>query len=516
MEPFRGNSSLTASKRVYIIGLGISLLAFFLYSPVLHYGFFNIDDHLYVYENPHLRDHNATFALWSLTTFKAGNWHPLTWVSLAVDYYFWGTNPMGYHLTNIILHCFNIVFVTVIVFKIATLYRSNHNIIFSWGKGNYELTIAVLTAAGFGLHPLRVQSVVWIAERKDVLYAFFYLLSILCYISYADQRSGKKAAAGYIASLSAFLFSLMAKSMAVTLPLVFIILDVFCLRRSYPRNFAFREKIVIEKLPFLFLSFTVSILAIAAQASSRSILKLDDYSLALRAFNAVYSIWFYAYKTIIPAGLSQFYPLPHGDFLIRPWTVFSLIFVIAASICCIVAFKRRSYFWIGACLYYLVTLLPVLGIIQVGNEGTADRFSYLPSLGLTLLISTGVVWGIRRMAELTGQPWEKAHYITIAVVIALMIALSVSTDRQIRVWRDSLSVWDRAVEVCSNESETPYILRAFSRLERNELGHALRDCSHALLINPKSEGGLMCRAEVYEKTGRDIEALRDYNTVLSL
>jgi hypothetical protein len=233
------------NKSLLIVSFLISLITILVYLPALQNDFVNWDDNEYLYENPYIQSFNLTSIKWMLTSFHAANWHPLTWLSHTIDYAIWGLNPMGHHLTSIIFHGLNTFLVVILIGNLINLARNNN-------KQNTSLIVGAVTGVLFGLHPIHVESVVWASERKDVLCAFFFLLSILAYLRYTSAL--KRKAGLYVSCLVFFMLSLMSKPMAVTLPIVLLILDVYPLRRMKLRNITDSWRVIGEKVPFFVLS----------------------------------------------------------------------------------------------------------------------------------------------------------------------------------------------------------------------------------------------------------------------
>ncbi|GAB4483834.1 MAG: hypothetical protein OHK006_06260 [Thermodesulfovibrionales bacterium] len=495
--------------RLRLYGACVSLAALAVFSPAIRYGFVNLDDPVYVVRNEHIRSLDLNLIEWSFTTLTGGNWHPLTWLSLALDYAIWGLNPMGFHLHNILLHAANVFLVMLLVFKVLVVYRDRHRITSSDDR-RYELAVAAATAVIFGLHPMRAESVAWVAERKDVLCAFFFLLSLISYFSYATHQDGRRARRGYLLSLAAFSLSLMSKPMAVTLPAVLLLLDFLCLRRASLNDRTSTFRSVIGKVPFLALSSAASLLAIVGQTSGGGMRTLDEHSIADRIINAAHSVWFYAYKTTLPLDLSPFYPIEGRDSLGSPAVIVSIIFVISAAAVCRISYKRGADSLTAIWLYYLVTVLPVAGLIQVGDTGAADRFTYLPSLSLNLLLGMGLIELLRNVL----QDRPAAHGVLLPALLLPAVFLAPLTIRQTGLWRDDLSLANRAVEAYPGKSPIPYLDRGFAWLDRNEFQNAVLDCGTALAMRPDCERCLFCRAEALEKMGDLAGALADYNSIL--
>lgn len=492
--------------------LAIAVFTFCVYTPAVHYGFIGYDDQD-VRDNKIIKSFDLPLIVWAFTSFTDGNWIPATWISFAADYYFWGSDPSGHHLHNIILHSLNVFLVALLIFRVVSLYMEIHGISNSQETDSFALPVAAFTALIFGVHPLRVESVVWIFERKDVLYAFFYLVSLLFYLSYKSQTTAKKANTYYLGSLFAFALSLISKPMAVTLPVILLLLDTVCVKKT-DRSF-FHLINYRDKIPFFLFSFAVSIISVVGQKSINCLLPISDYSVLARFLNSTYSIWFYVYKSIIPTNLSPFYPLHAYDASTWFYAMLPLTFFMVISAFCTAAYLRGRDLFAAVWSYYIVSLLPVMGIIKVGNVGVADRFAYMPTLSIILILSIGLVKAITKVSALAGHSSNNIRNACIAIIISLSLGLSVITERQVLIWHDPLSLWQKAVEIVPEGSSVPYLYRGFAWIDNGDLDKAFLDCNKALTIEPACEKCMMCRAEIFEKGGNDSAALSQYDAIIA-
>ena len=325
------------------------------YGPVLRFGFVNYDDPVYIANNPYVSGGIAWSGIvWAFTHSFAGNWFPLTWISHMLDCQFFGLDATGHHFTNLALH----TAVTLLLF--AVLRRTTQA---RWPSA--------FVAGLFALHPLHVESVAWIAERKDVLSAFFWMLTLWAYARYVARPTRGR----YLWTLAIFALGLMAKPMAVTLPLVLILLDYWPFARGWK---------LLEKLPFLALSAAVCAITYAAHAQAKAIVSFDAIPLAMRIENALVSYAAYIAKMFWPSGLAIFYPYPASS-LAGP-AVLAAIALAAVTAAAIWAARQRPYLIVGW-LWYLVTLVPVIGLIQAGQQVRADRYMYIPMIGLSIMLA---------------------------------------------------------------------------------------------------------------------------------
>jgi Tfp pilus assembly protein PilF len=401
---FEAKSMIPAS----LILAAIVALAFF---PGLDGEFLSWDDATYVVNNSRIRDLNWQTLGWAFTSFDAGNWHPVTWLSLAVDYHFYGTEPFGYHLTSLGLHVINSVLVFWVFYQLT-------------GALGRSLALAFL----FGLHPLRVESVVWVAERKDVLSTFFWLLTMAAYIRYVRI----KTVANYLLVALMFTLGLMSKPVLVTLPAALLLLDYWPFGRL-------SWKSVAEKVPLLAVSATSLVLTFLAQQAGGAV-SIDPIPLLARVANSIVSYVQYLILTIWPQNLSPWYSHPalEGPGL-ESWQVLGAIAILVGITLLLVFWGRDKRYLAVGWFWYLGTLVPMIGIVQVGRQGMADRYTYIPHIGLFLLL----VWGV---AGLGIWKSDRLKALGISMVLAIMAALATLTWRQSMIWQDNLSFWSTTAQ----------------------------------------------------------------------
>ena len=405
------------------------------------------DDPYYVYQNPMVAHGlNAESARWAFRGPHGGNWHPLTSLAHLAAVSFFGLHPSGHHAVNWLLHAVNAVLVAL-VFQAY------------FGAGWRSLFVAAL----FAIHPLRVESVAWISELKDVLCGVFFLSSLLAYRWWVARPSRLR----YVLLASAFALALMAKPMAVTLPVVLLLLDAWPLDRLRGRL----SERLLEKVPLALLAVADAVLTVRAQHATGAVVSIDTVGLAARVTNAALTPWRYLAQTIWPARLAIFYP----------YTPISAgVFVLAAAglalVTGLVWAQRRSrpYLAVGW-LWYLVMLLPVVGILQVGNQAYADRYTYLPILGVLL----AVVWGISDWAA----PRPAARGAAIAVGCLALIALALTTRRQISYWRDNKTLYEHALAVAPDNATTRVLLGT-TLVHEGSLQAAVHQFELALAMKP--------------------------------
>jgi len=392
-----------------------------LYNPVNRHPFVNYDDDRYVTENPHV--HNGLTwdtITWALTATEQGNWHPLTWLSHALDYQLFRQNPAGHHFVSLLIHAANAVLLFLFL-------------MYATGRLGPGLFVAVL----FALHPINVESVAWVAERKNVLCTFFFFATLIAYCWYARQPDWRR----YLAFTGLFALGLMSKAMVITLPFVLLLLDYWPLGRI-PGGAAgsFRSaplsKLIFEKLPLLALSAGSAVITMQAQQAGGAVRSTAQFSLEVRLENAIVAYAMYLWKMIWPSHLAPIYPHP-GDSL-AAWQVGASAVLLLAVTVVALKFRARRYLLTGW-LWFLGTLIPVIGLVQVGDQGMADRYAYIPLVGIFVMIA----WGLADLAD-SRQIGLGARVIPAACVL---LALAFATHRQLDYWSSNYDLWTHALAV---------------------------------------------------------------------
>lgn len=515
-------------KSPFLTAAVVAALTFAAYIPSLWNGFVNWDDPYYVFKNQYIvaiqagLPDGASAWLDLLMSTTGGNWHPLTMVSLAVDYLFWGKNPFGFHLTNSMLHAMNTFLAGVLSFKAA--FAANRK----YGQKPLFLLVGI-PALLFGLHPMHVESVAWVSERKDVLSVFFILLTFLLYFTYSESRLKRH----YALSIVFFILALLSKPMAVTVPLALLIIDYYPLRRLAGPGL---RRALIEKAPFLALSILLGVITMLTQKTAGAVVSMG---FAAKLAIALKAVVFYLHKLILPVGLAPIYPV---DFSTGPLTIIVYGAVAALITAACVWLLRFSRAPLAAWLFYLVTLAPVSGIIKAGEQAAADRYTYLPTLGLFLLFG-GV------LALLAGREGKRLEAPFMAGALALLALLGYGTMSQAAIWKDSLALWSRQVELypdhffgynkrgvtykdlgMNKESLADldeavrlapgvtfvYSNRAYAKISVNDYFGAIDDLSIAIEINPSYSDAYTARGAAYSEIGMAGPALSDFNEALRL
>jgi len=492
MPMFNADKKINVRPEVWIC-LFLLLSTLLIYFQVGTFEFNNYDTSKYVYDNRQVKAGlTAKGIYWAFTTTDYSNWHPLTWLSHMLDVQLYGLNAGRHHLTSLILHIVN----TLLLFGV--LRRMTETI---WRAG--------FVAALFALHPLHVESVAWVAERKDLLSALFCLLVLWSYTRYVK----KPGIANYVPVLVFFILGLMAKPMMVTLPFLLLLLDCWPLRRfhfetanlfdiSARQSFA-KGYLLVEKIPLFIVSAVSCVITIFAQRAGGSIGSMDVYPFHIRILNALTAYMSYIGKMIWPAKLAVIYPY---DKLIPVWqTLMACGLIIGITWAAVKYLKSRPWFATGW-FWFLGTLVPVIGLVQVGMQALADRYTYIPLIGLFIIVS----WGLFELLVRWSYPVLK--FAVIAVVVSGI--LMTICWQQIGYWKNSVMLFQRAVAVTEN-----------NYVAENNLGHALLmdgkfvdaaiHFNNALKINPRFPIAHLNMGLIYARQGEPQKALQSYAKALA-
>ena len=445
------------------------MLTFLVFAETLRHDFLNYDDNKYVTENPHvLAGLSLQGIIWAFRSTYAANWHPLTWISHMLDVELFGLKPWGHHLTSVLLHTVNAVFLFLLLYRMTG---------FMWRSW--------FVAALFAVHPVHLESVAWVAERKDVLSTFFWLLTMWAYTRYVEwkQISPKHALLHYAATIVFFALGLMSKPMLVTLPFVLLLLDYWPLRRWVRAETVFKVQAqIIEKIPFFLLSGASCVLTFVAQRHGGAVTTFQQFPLGVRLSNAAVSYVGYVWKAIFPLRLSIFYPHPGPS--VPLWeVVICCIFLAIASGFVVLTMRRRPYLATGW-FWYLGTLVPVIGIVQVGAQSMADRYTYVPLIGLFIIVA----WGVPDLLEqkvgqvlVSGQASKMCGTWVIAGLVVVSLAASASI--QANYWRNNVSLFRHAIAVTKHNYLAHNNL-GFALAEQGDAEGAIRHYLRALTIKP--------------------------------
>lgn len=471
---------------------GLVALVCFVFGQTVRFPFINFDDPEYVYEVPEINSglswHNLN---WAFTTVPSPSWRPLTNISHMIEAQVFGMNAGGYHFTNVALHAIAVVLLFIVLLQATgALWR------------------AAFVAAVFAIHPLRAESVAWIVERKDVLSGVFFMLTLWAYIVYAR----KPGVLRYLVIFVVFACGLMSKPMLVTTPVVLLLLDYWPLNRGQgaggkeqgeQRLEISWPKLVLEKTPLIVLSALCALATIVTQTAAES--SLVPPSFLSRAKNAFVSLIVYIRETLWPTDLAVFYPHPRDH--INNWVVLiAILFVLGLTGFAIMVRRKHPYVGVGW-FWFLVMLSPVLGIVQAGRQAHADRFTYLPQIGLLLLIT----WTI---ADWTAKWRNRRELLALAGTVAL-IPLAIIGRAQTNYWRDSESLWSHAIAVTENNGFAHASL-ADLLLRRGRLDDAIVHCQEALKIDPRDADAHNNLGLALLQKGRENEAAAEFKQSLEI
>ena len=460
---------------------------------VCTYDFVNYDDPLYVYENPNIQAGITLKTIkWAFTTGYANFWHPLTWLSHMLDWQLFGSNPAGHHLVNLIFHIAN----TLLVFLVLK-------------RMTGALWSSAFVAALFALHPLHVESVAWVAERKDVLSIFFWLLTMWAYIRYVKQSS----VANYLLTLLVFALGLMAKPMLVTLPFVLLLLDYWPLARipqgqekkHTDTHFHRLYPLILEKIPFIVLSAVFSVIAFLAQRSGEAVAPLTAISIKLRIYNALISYVEYIEKMIWPSRLAMFYPHSGQNVSVLHAVISAAVLLVITIL--VLRFAKERRYLVTGWFWYLGTLVPVIGLIQVGSHAMADRYSYITLTGLFIIIA----WGLPELLE----KWPHRKTALWASSLIVLSALAICAHLQQRYWKNTLTLCEHALKVTDNNYEAHFCMTDML-LKQGRIEEAIWHNTEALRINPYCLDAITGLGTALYKAGRIDEAIYYYERALKM
>jgi len=526
MPPPNSEAVRHRKRLLSLVCAALAILTTVTYWSLKDCSFIDLDDFLYVYENSYVQsglNANSIAHAFSAELVKlTGNWHPVTWLSLMLDSQIFGPTPSGYHLVNLLFHVMSALLLFLVVHRMTK-----------------EVWPSAFIAALFAIHPIHVESVAWISERKDVLSAFFWMLTMGAYISYVKQPGRRK----YFYILVFFVLGLMAKPMLVTLPFVFLLLDFWPLRRfqermpdpniradGYKYPMAHKQKpnqaktaaetwdhgkpahsgfqwsaiypLLREKAPLFALAIISSIVAVIAQKKGSALSSMEALSLGVRIGNAFISYVTYIWKTIWPANLAVFYPQSGA---LSRWQLWGSAFLIVGiTVVAIWKAKKIPYLTTGW-LWYTGTLIPVIGLLQVGSQAMADRYTYIPLIGLFIIAA----WGIPDLLK-TRKHGKEIYWALSALGI---VCLSCIAWRQAGFWRDSLTLFDHTLKV-TDHNWLIYNNRGSIHNHLGDYPQAVEDLSRAIGIKPNYAESYYNRGTAYSGLGDYRQAIEDYNRTI--
>jgi tetratricopeptide (TPR) repeat protein len=483
-------------RTVLSICLFLVAAVFLVFGQTLRYAFVNYDDSTYV-----LGDSPVTKGLtlggigWAFTNGYSANWHPLTWISHMLDYQLYGLNAGGHHLTNVLLHAATAILLFLVLRRMTG-----------------ALWPGAFVAVVFAIHPLRAESVAWVSERKDVLSGLFFMLTLLMYVQYVEGSKGRgpKAKVFYGLTLLFFALGLMSKPMLVTLPFVLLLLDYWPLGRfTFPShrgaaNFSAPSaaRLVFEKLPLFLLAAASSVITFIVQKNSGAMATLENIALPLRLANGLVSYVVYIFQMLWPSHLAVFYPyLARGP----GWEMAGAGALLLFTTVLAVVFARRLPYLLVGWLWFLGMLVPVIGIVQVGGQARADRYTYLPQIGLYLLAA----WGMR---DLTAS-WRHRRQVLGAGALTVITVLIVCAWRQTSYWRNSESLWIHTL-ACTPDNAVAHRNLGDVFVMQGRSAEAIEQFQQVIKIKPDDAEAHYNLGVAFASQGRDVEAVEHYRKAI--
>jgi Tfp pilus assembly protein PilF len=478
--------------------------------PALWNGFVDWDDYENLVNNSSYRGLGWKQLRWMFTSFHLGHYQPLSWVSLGLDYLIWGTDPFGYHLTNVILHAANAVLFYFVCRRLLSIVFAPPRD----GTLYAGLSVAAgLSALLFAVHPLRVESVAWATERRDVLSTLFFLASIYCYLRAQGHEPSQSRLTWLSMALVAYLISLLSKATAMTLPVVLSLLDVYPLRRLPGAPLTWfkpdHRRVLLEKLPFLALAGIFAWIALSAQQHSGALRPVQQYFFSYRVAQSFYGVCFYLWKSLFPVRLSPLYELPF-DF--GAWLPLFL-FCAAVAVCITGGFyslRRRWPALLASWLYYIVVLAPVSGVAQSGPQLAADRYTYLSCLSWAVLFGGGFFYFWKSAGTSAGH---RRFVASSAVAVLVVGVLGAMTWQQTKVWLDTRTLWEHVIAVGPASSIAHYNMgRAVENERHGE--RAVEYYQGALAINPTLAEAHHNLGRLLARKGQHLQAIEHYRRAL--
>lgn len=462
-----------------LLSILLIVVTFVVFSQMLSHSFLIIDDHLYVTQNEKVKKGLTLHGLlWAFSTIHAEFWHPLTWLSLMLDTQLFGVNPSGYLLTNLMLH----LGITLMLFFLL-----NHTTHHVWKSG--------FVAALFAIHPLHVESVVWISARKDVLCAFFWMLTMWSYIAFLERKGSIR----YIAVHFFFILGLMAKPMIITLPVLLLLLDIWPLKRlsqNDPLPIVMKQLLYLvkEKMYLFAISVLAGISTIITHYKGGGLATMEIYSLGERLANALTSYVAYIVRMVWPRNLAVFYPFP----LHFPvWEIIVSIAVIVSITVIAISLHKQYPFVIVGWLWYVVSLLPVIGLIKIGDFANADRYTYLPLIGLSIIIA----WGL----PVCLSAWPYKQFVSAVSSSIILIILAMMTWTQVTYWSNSKTLFEHALQATGSNF---YVHHSLGNIyaSQKQFNHAIDHFKRAVQLNLKKQTLKNNLARALMQQGRFSEA----------
>ena len=493
-------SDLQTNKTTLLWLLGIIILTYIAFIPALKNGFTNWDDNVYIPENGLIKSLSMENIkkIFEFKNHVSLNYHPITILSLAIDYHISGFNPKVFHLTNILFHLLNTALVFWFVFLLS----------------ERKIMVAAITAILFGIHPMHVESVGWISERKDVLYVFFFLAALIVYLKYL-QKEGTQKLIFYALLILLFLLSVLSKSMAIVLPVVMLLIDYYTGRK-------FDKNVILEKLPFFALSLFFGLLAVKIQ-SNGAIANFETFTIFQRICFASYGTINYIFKLFLPIHLSCFYPYPNLINNHLPIIFYIAPLIVMGLFGSAIYLIRKNKVLVFGFFYFMVTVVMVLQLISVGKAIMADRYTYLSYIGLFFIIAMGYQWFLSS----TEKKYAVFKKLSTLLLGAILIFFFYITFQRCKVWKNSDVLWTDAIQKYPN-NETGYTNRGSYLVnekaydvDKKDVGpvdydRALADFTTSIKINLPDAKVFINRANIYGLKNQFDLALKDYSKAIEL
>jgi len=469
-------------KSIIMISAFLAVATLTAFWQVTHCDFVYFDDPRYVTENSQVQKGITLEEIrWAFTTAHCANWHPLTWISHLSDVQLFGLRPRWHHLTNLLFHIANTVLLFVVLFRMT--------------KARWE---SAVVAALFAVHPLHVESVAWVSERKDVLSTFFWLLTMGAYCRYVERPGLRR----YLPVVLFFAMGLMSKPMLVTLPFVLLLLDYWPLQRV--KQSAQIRPLLWEKLPLFGLTLLSSIVTMIAQQRGGAVVSVEAFTITDRISNALVSYLVYIGKTIWPSNLAVLYPYRQS---LPAWQVIGAVLLMAAITVTVIRKAKRAPYLAMGWLWFAGTLVPVIGIVQVGIQARADRYTYVPLIGLFIMTA----WGISELS----RNWRYRRAAVVASSAAVVICLFLVTRTQVGYWQNSFVLFEHALKVTENNYPI-YYNRGTAYLHGGNYLKAIGDYDKAIEINPNYARAYNNRGVAYAKLGNDRQAIENFARAIEI
>jgi len=480
-DAVRGGQDHRQRFLILYLCLGLALVTWIAFFPALRNNFVNFDDSVYVYENPKVvAGLTRSGIIWAFTHFHSNNWHPLTWLSHMLDCQLYRLNAGGHHFTSVLLHAVVVILLFIVL---------------------QEMTGAIwkpaFVAAVFAIHPLRVESVAWISERKDILCGLFFMLTLAAYVHHTRAPSVRR----YLVVVLLYALGLMCKPMLVSLPLILLLIDYWPLRRFTDLSSA--RRLFIEKLPLLGFTAMSCLVTLFAQRSTTA--SIEQVPLVWRTENAAVACMIYVVQMAWPIHLAPFYP--HPEFYLPTWQIVLAIIALISISTAAVFWRRELPYVFTGWFWYLVMLIPVIGIVQVGSQAHADRYTYLPQIGLYILVSWSAAHLVARRRA--GLP------ILIAAAAIALLSLTWIARAQVRYWHDSETLWKHSLAV-TEDNTYPYYGLGQLHVARGETNKAIAEFRWALNLRPKSPYAHDALGFALTKAGQLDEAVDHLNAAISI